>query len=59
MKLDFNFKPAAEMPASEALRPAAACEQNAPHDPLAANAPVSEIGLLARRSTRLARRASR
>ena len=59
MKIDFSFKPAAEIPAAEALRPVPAAEPAVPPASLAANMPVSEIGLLARRGARLARRASR
>ena len=57
MKFDFNIRPAAEIPAREALRPAPAPEGAA--SPVAQGAPVSEISLLARRQSRLARRATR
>jgi hypothetical protein len=56
MKFDFNFKPAAEIPAAEALRPAPAKELNAaPAAPMA----FERLDLLARRNIRLARRAAR
>lgn len=56
MKFDFNFKPAAEIPAAEALRPAPIRELDA-----AAAAPrvYERLDLLARRNIRLARRAAR
>jgi hypothetical protein len=57
MKLDFNIRPAAEIPARDALRPVPAPEGAA--SPVAQGAPVSEISLLARRQSRLARRATR
>ncbi len=57
MKFDFNIRPAAEIPARQALRPVPAPEVAA--SPVAQGAPVSEISLLARRQSRLARRATR
>lgn len=60
MKLDFNFRPAAEMPASEALRPRQVNEMTpADRRPNLPAAPVSELSLLSRRQARLARRAIR
>ena len=56
MKFDFNFKPAAEIPAAEALRPAPVKELNAaPAAPMA----FERLDLLARRNIRRARRAAR
>lgn len=56
MKFDFNFKPAAEIPAAEALRPAPIKDLNAaPAAPIA----FERLDLLARRNIRRARRAAR
>lgn len=60
MKIDLNIRPAAEMPAHEALRPLQVNEITAPVRSSAPHAfPVSELGLLARRQARLTRRATR
>lgn len=60
MKFDFNIRPAAEMPAHEALRPAQVNEIASPARHSTPHAfPVSELGLLARRQARLTRRATR
>jgi hypothetical protein len=58
MKFDFNFKPAAEIPAAEALRPAPIKDSNAAAAPAAPQA-FERLDLLARRNIRLARRAAR
>lgn len=60
MKLDFNIRPCAEIPAREALRPLEVNEIAAPARASAPHAfPVSKLGLLARRQARLTRRATR
>lgn len=60
MKLDFNIRPSAEIPAREALRPLEGNEIAAPVRASAPHAfPVSKLGLLARRQSRLTRRATR
>ena len=60
MKFDFQIRPAAEMPAAEALRPLQVNEM-APADrrPAVPAAAASGLSLLARRQARLARRAIR
>jgi hypothetical protein len=60
MKFDFNIRPAAEIPAAEALRPLQVNEvASSPRPPALPGAAVSELSLLARRQSRLARRATR
>jgi hypothetical protein len=60
MKFDFSIRPAAEIPAAEALRPLQVNEVvSSPRHPARPDAPVSELSLLARRQSRLARRATR
>jgi len=62
MKFDFNFRPAAEIPAAEALRPVEVNEVAAPMPAArrteAAFAP-ERLNLLARRQARFDRRAAR
>ncbi|MBI1400564.1 hypothetical protein [Hyphomonas sp.] len=59
MKFDFNFKPAAEIPAAEALRPAPIKDSDAAAAAPAAPLAFERLDLLARRNIRLARRAAR
>ena len=60
MKFDFNIRPAAEIPATEAIRPLQVNEMTQADRRVARPAaPVSELSLLARRQSRLARRATR
>lgn len=60
MKFDFNIRPAAAIPAAEALRPLQVDEVAAsPRLPARTSSPVSELSLLTRRQSRLARRATR
>jgi hypothetical protein len=60
MKFDFNIRPAAEIPAAEALRPLQVNEvTSSPRPQALPGAAVSELSLLARRQSRLARRATR
>lgn len=60
MKFDFHIRPAAEIPANEALRPLEVNEMTLADRRIAVPAAsVSELSLLARRQARLARRATR
>ncbi|MFN7164405.1 MAG: hypothetical protein ACK4P2_06250 [Hyphomonas sp.] len=60
MKFDFNIRPAAEMPAADALRPLQVNEVvSSPRLPALPGDTVSELSLLARRQSRIARRATR
>lgn len=60
MKFDFHIRPAAEIPAAEALRPLQVNEMTLADRRVAQPAAsVSELSLLARRQSRLARRATR
>ncbi len=62
MKFDFNIRPAAEMPASEALRPLQVNEISDPMPALRRPDVVFEparLNLLARRQARWGRRANR
>lgn len=59
MKFDFNIRPAAEMPAHEALRPLQVNEVAAPARASDVPADAARLNLLARRQERWDRRANR
>ena len=59
MKFDFNIRPAAELPAREALRPLQVNELAAPVRTSGVPADAARLNLLARRQERWDRRANR